>query len=502
MRSLPLLLAMLVLPASAMTTTATVTPSASGNGCEWTVTGAVRVNHAMPELEGAIGEFSDLAGVKVKVSAALRLSSVGGGVWGTYDKWAEVTTNSRGEFTVRHTPTLSSCDGVRRFRVKVKFQSDDLELRHGNATSSLNKVKWYTIVDQDGTQTDHTVDLGTKTFDWQHAHDLGEMEARGHAEAWVVYTALLDQLESYGSGYTFTEPLKVKFPHNSALAGDGVEASYANPFTNVVYIFRANDCPENRLVPAEGACESHLTVNALLHEAMHIWAYQHSTGEEDLALNLLTSGSTHCFEPTYIAFHEGFAEFAAERLAKILFGIDAPLPVTRDAMQDGFTCEGSTNRLTSIGQVEDHDYGWIASLRTLIKGRLQSWTYEGSATSRTFRSSTNAITEHGELTVVGACDSPQIVFKDVLTTFLAHPADGYPAPLAKGDMNLEDFVDRLTDIHDLGNDTRDALLTLMDPAATEQPRDLFCEGNTGPRVLQQPRVRDATERLGRRGRGN
>ena len=69
---------------------------------------------------------------------------------------------------------------------------------------------------------------------------------------------------------------------------------------------------------------------------MHVWAYQHSTGEDDLALNLITSGSTHCFEPSHIAFHEGFAEFAAERLGKILFGIEAPLPVTRDAMQNGF----------------------------------------------------------------------------------------------------------------------------------------------------------------------
>lgn len=497
------LLALLVLalasPALATPGASIATASVDAN-CEWTVTGKVRVNHAMPELEDALGEFSDLAGIKVKVSAQLRLSNnpLTGAIWGTFDKWDEVTTNSRGEFTVRHTPTLSACDGVRRFKVEVKFQSDDIELRHATATSSLTKVKWYTIVDQDREQTDHTVDVGTKTFDWQHAHDLGEMEARAHAEMWVVYSALIDKLEEYGSAYEFDGPLTVKYPHNSWLAGDDVEASYANPITNNVYIFRGNDCPENRLIPDEDACENHLTVNALLHEAMHVWAYEHSTGEDDLALNLITSGSTHCFEPSHVAFHEGFAEFAAERLAKILFDIEAPLPVTRDAMQDGFTCEGSTNRLTSTGQVETHDYGWITSLRTLIKGGLHNWSYEGSTTSRSFWSSTNEITQAQSVTLRTTCDSPRIVFKDVLTTFMADPAKGYPSALNNSGMNLEDFVDRLTDIHDLGTDTRDALLTLMDPAATEQPADLFCEDRP-IRMEQSAPVRDVPRTRARRG---
>lgn len=495
MRLLLLILAAsLAVPASAM-------PTSSRSGCEWTVTGKVRVNHAMPELEEAIGEFSDLSGIKVKVSAQLRTFL---GWPGVYDKWAETTTNSRGEFTIRHTPALSSCDGTRRFRVKVKFQSDDLELRHATSTSSTTKAKWYTIVDQgeNNAQTDHTVDVGTKTFDWQHANDLGEMEARGHAEMWVVYSALLDQLAEYGSGYEFTEQLKVKFPHNSWLAGDGAEASYANPITNIAYIFRANDCPENRLIPADGACESHLTVNTLLHEAMHVWAYQHSTGEDDLALNLLTSGSTHCFEPSHIAFHEGFAEFAAERLGKILFGIEAPLPVTRDAMLNGFSCEGTVQQLTSSGQVETHDYGWITSFRTMIKGGLHNWSYANGNPGTCFQRggndcdnpTRNEIVEADGIIQIGSCSSPRIVFKDVLTTFMAHPADGYPNALRTSDMNLDDFVERLTDIHDLGDDTRDGLLALMDPQSDEQPRDLFCAAaprleTAPPRVQTQPRRR-------------
>ncbi|MEO0557928.1 MAG: hypothetical protein AAF170_07070 [Bacteroidota bacterium] len=461
------------------------TPSEDGQ-CAWTVSGRIEVEHALPELKEAFGDFSDLVGVTVRVRGMLRLANpFGNAVWGTWDTWKETTTNSRGEFTVRHTPSISPCDGVRRLRVEVKFQNDDLEIRHAHATSSLTKVKWVTIYDtpEDEPRTDHTLDIN-RIFGPNRVQELDEFEPRAHADMWVVYTHLLDKLAGYGSAYAFTDQLKVKYPHNSALASDNAEASYANPITNVVYIYRANVCPDDVMLPNEtGSCEDHLDVSTLLHEAMHVWAYQHATGEDDLALNLLTSGSTHCFEPSHIAFHEGFAEWAAERLGNSLFGMDKPQPVTRDALQAGFWCEGnSPDTLPTLTKMEEHDYGWITALRILHQNDLHRYSFAGTTTNREFNhygsehGSTDGTINEIQKSVPAnpRCESPDVSFKDVLTTFLASPADGYVHPLRNSDMNLDDFVDRFADVNDLGNDTRDALLTLIDPAATEEPADLFC----------------------------
>ncbi|GAB5534822.1 MAG: hypothetical protein Rubg2KO_10710 [Rubricoccaceae bacterium] len=488
---LRLLLAVLITSSTAL---ATPDPNTADASCAWTVSGHIETENELPELAEALGGFSDLEGVTVRVRGMLRLSNIlGNAVWGTWDTWQETTTNSRGEFTVRHTPSLNPCDGTRRIRVEVKFQNDDLEIRHGNATSSTTKVKWVTIYDtpKDEPLTDHTLEIN-RIFGPGRVQELDEVEPRAHANMWVVYSHLLDELASYGSAYEFTGQLKVKYPHNSLLANEDVEASYANPVTKVVYIYRGNVCPDDVMLPNEtGSCDDHLNVSTLLHEAMHIWAYQHSSGESSLALNLLTTGSTHCFEPTHIAFHEGFAEFAAERLGSRLFGMALPQPVRRDVLVQGVSCEGksSPDQMPTLSKVEEHDYGWLHALRILVKNNLHLFTFEGEATNETFPlyyadearvtgGSVNHIPKHGTILRVGSCEAPQVEFKDILTPFLASPVHGYSVPLANDDLNLDDFMDRFADVNDLGNDTRDAFLTLIDPAADEQPMDLFCDGAT------------------------
>jgi len=45
---------------------------------------------------------------------------------------------------------------------------------------------------------------------------------------------------------------------------------------------------------------------------MHQWAYDHSTGEDAMAWQLLKHGTTHQAREntTYVPFHEGFAEWS------------------------------------------------------------------------------------------------------------------------------------------------------------------------------------------------
>ncbi len=49
---------------------------------------------------------------------------------------------------------------------------------------------------------------------------------------------------------------------------------------------------------------------------MHAWAFQHSKGELGLAWQLLVHGTTHDGRQAkmWVAFHEGFAEWASNRL--------------------------------------------------------------------------------------------------------------------------------------------------------------------------------------------
>ncbi|HFE45332.1 MAG TPA: hypothetical protein ENJ18_07525, partial [Nannocystis exedens] len=172
-----------------------------------------------------------------------------------------------------------NCDG-RRFKVEVKFADSSLEARHERATSSPTKVKWYTIVDESsGEHAAGTTNLGTKTFRSGGAFDLNDDEAWSHAEIWFLYKKALAVAASYGADYAFSGQVKVKYPHNSAVVSDSREASYANPTTKVIYIFRS-----------KGGTNDHFDVNSLLHELGHRWAYDHTSGEACLTEGLLIGG--------------------------------------------------------------------------------------------------------------------------------------------------------------------------------------------------------------------
>jgi hypothetical protein len=186
--------------------------------CSWTVKGRLKVEHRLSELKTAYGT-SSLGNVLVKVSAKEKVPIIG---WGTWNAWPTVRSKSDGSFTVSNT---KNCDR-RRFKVEVKFQDDALEVRHEHSTSSLDKVKWYTIIDETG--GDHapgTTDYGDEIFRASGAHDLDDDEAWSHADIWFLYKKAIAKAASYGSSYAFTGQVKVKYPHNSLLAGDNVEAS-------------------------------------------------------------------------------------------------------------------------------------------------------------------------------------------------------------------------------------------------------------------------------------
>ncbi|MFT7624070.1 MAG: hypothetical protein ACI9WU_003256 [Myxococcota bacterium] len=405
--------------------------------CTYTVRGTVQVDHALDTINTQWGT-SALANIQVKLYAKKKVW----GIWATWGSWGTTTTDANGQFSITKS---KSCD-ARRFKVKVKFDSDELEIRHETSTSSATKVTWYTILKE--TSGNHgsaagTKDLGTFSFESGGDEALGDAEPRDHADIWVLYQAAIAELASFGSDFEFTRQVKIKYPHDG-IVGDSIEASYANPFTQVIYIISNTETDA-------------LTTNTLLHELMHIWAYQHSTGESGLVLELLMDGSTHdAQEEPFVAFHEGFASYGNDMLQECLFGDDEPKPFARPALADDFA---------DLDEVTRRDDGVESALHLLTLENVHRYNFDTT--------SSDTVTQK-TLTMVGTCEDPTMTFKDVLSVFNADSGAGHSSSLDDSEMDIESFFERAADIVD-GFDHADLYLDLTDPTGTENPWSELCQ---------------------------
>lgn len=421
--------------------------------CAWTIKGKLEVDHRLAELASKYDK-SALAGVEVKVSAKEKVL----GVWGTWNAWPTVRTRSDGAFTVSNT---KNCDG-RRFKVEVKFADDDLEVRHEHSTSSITKVKWYTIVDEDsGEHAAGTTDFGTKTFKSSGAHDLNDDEAWSHADIWVLYKKAIAVAASYGSSYAFSGQVKVKYPHNSDVVSDSREASYCNPTTKVIYIFRSNDRKED-----------HFNVDSLLHELGHKWAYDHTSGEICLTETLLVNGDTHgLVGDSCVAFHEGWAEFFADEMERAIVGGTKNLPYSRPKLNAGV--DGTP--LTSESLMQRHDMGWWSVFHTLSTALLHKYEF-GTKTSGT---PTPKIAAKSLIPL--GCSSPDISFKEVMSVFL--PGGTYTKNLSRGETTIEGFLERAAGrLSGLSDAQGETIEKLVNPASTVEPAAELCTPLSGKAI--------------------
>ncbi|MFO7567941.1 MAG: hypothetical protein R6X02_35195 [Enhygromyxa sp.] len=419
--------------------------------CNWTVKGKLDVDHQLAELKQAYGT-SALENVQIKVSAKHKVL----GAWGTWNSWPIVRTKADGSWSVTQKKNCAK----RRFKVEVKFQDDVVEVRHRTATSSTTKVKWYTILDEtSGSHSSGTFNLGTKTFKAGGARDLKDDEARAHADIWVLYKLAAAKAASFGSAYKFTTKIKVKYPHNSAVAPDSSEASYANPTTKVIYIFRSND-----------GTQDHFKVSTLLHELGHIWAYNHTSGEICLTETLVTTFNTHgTVNDPCVAFHEGWAEYFADEMKRALFGGTKTLPYARPML----VAKG----LDTKSKVQHNDDGWWSVFHTLSTPDLHKYEF-GTASSST---PNNRITATAAPQV--NCSSPNISFKQMMSVFNA--GNGYDK-LSRSDTTIAKFFDRAAArLSNLSSSQSNSVEKLVNPASTVQPRDEFCSPLT-PTPITEP----------------
>lgn len=438
--------------------------------CNWTVNGTVKVETQQDDLRTKFGSQIPLKGIQVKVSGA----TIGG-----FDSWDTVSTDSDGKFTVRKS---KSCED-RKLKIEVQFENDKIKVMKDPGLAPTTGAKWYTIIqDTERRRKAGAIQIVPTVFASGKNLDLNDADARDHADIWVIANALHDHLASFGTNFKFTAKTVIEYPNNDQFINDNAEASFTNPVTRDVNIFRSNDGKED-----------HLHSSTLFHEMMHLWAYQHTSGEIDLATNLLATGSTHCVNTKeHISFHEGFAEFAMEKLMEDIFPASYPtksLPFNRDALMEGMTCEGQINNINTLLDMEQHEYGWMSLLRTLTTKGLVNYTYKGDATSRSRFNSSVFISDPAGLTALqGTCSSPDLKFKDVLGVFLPHSNKGFSDNLKKSEMNLNSFLNRAAKIHGF-EDRNQGIKNLLDPAKTTEPKEELCSSTARPIVIGTPRPR-------------
>ncbi|MDP9145478.1 MAG: hypothetical protein M3N43_12410 [Actinomycetota bacterium] len=399
---------------------------------KWTVKGQIVVDHELPELAEAFGPRNGLAGIIVKVSAR---SKVLGG-WGWWNGWGQQVTDRDGRFQVSE----SHGGDRRQFKVEILLDSDRMRMKRGQETSIR--------LDHDGFPLDIELDLTDK--DWFEVHDdqngaatdgrkAGSIDlraiavrasvARSLADAWFLYGKVLDLFESFGSGHAFQKKVTVKYPMNIGSGAAGSH-SYSNPVNGCVYIK-----------------EGELYSRTLIHELMHQWAYQHSTGEDNMAWQLAKHGDTHQTREntTFVPFHEAFAEWSSYKILKGItdgkllnfkedFVYKYPdLPLTRAHVSAAL---GASER--TLANVDYTERGWHSLFNVLTIPYLDRCDFN--------RPLTDSDDEYVFYNIFTSDTCPEnrlaYTLEDVLGVFLQYPAKGIDSYMRKDDLDFFHFLAR------------------------------------------------------------
>jgi hypothetical protein len=445
-------------------------PSTNGSGADmseqWSVKGQIVVDHLLGELTEAYGARSGLSGIAVKVSARSKMPTG----WGRWNGWGQVTTGQAGHFDVTQT------DGgdLRQFKVEILFDSNQLRIKQGRETS----VK----LDSSGYPLDGDLDLTDK--DWHEVLndsaggvgsggrqagviDLGSIAlttaaVRKHADIWCLYQNVLELFKSYGSEYAFSGRVVVKYP---MLLGPNspTSASYSNPVNRVVYIK-----------------EDEFYSRTMIHELMHQWAYDRSTGEDSMAWQLAKHATAHRTREntTFVPFHEGFAQWACYKALKEMTGGELlnftddiaytypDLPLNRSYIGSALGASGR-----DIANVDFTETGWHSLFNILTVPFLDRCDFN--------RSLSDHDTKYAFYDLFGNNSYPDarlaFTVKDVLGVFLKYPAKGISAFMTTSDMTFVNFLARAGAIlPDFTEDKIRRVKSYLDPNSTTNPLPVSC----------------------------
>lgn len=396
----------------------------------WRVTGRLIVRD--PTLDG-VEDRDPIAGVKVKVSGA----SVGK----LYNSWGTDVTNANGEFSVSET-----AGAEHDVKVEVKFKSDDGDLRVKGPASPT----WYEIYETVDKIEPSDVDLNGEPFGSGYGSgDAATTQGRIDAQTWIVHRKALDYLDDIGR--SALNDTVVNNPASLA-AGD----SWADPILHDIHI-----------IPRDT-----YSLDTMLHELGHTWAYPRERGEDCLIGGL---PDTHeQFENPCVAFNEGFAEFFADKLerelnAEGLISSSTPSvePWKRAELISCSMCDsaGLPRGLVSFNSLEQSEYGWQQVFRVLASSDLSR---------QIFGDGTGGNGYVGSYMTPG-CSGMPIGQDDLDDVLYAFGTDSDKLDVQDpSDPSVADFLDRAEDRLSTFDDWDEiAYLDTLDPTSDSEPHEAY-----------------------------
>ena len=404
-----------------------------------TVSGNIRVR----PTRGSAGNLDvPLSLLHVRVQSKHKL-----GVWRDL---GDTTTDFNGHFSV----TSNERERDRRFRIDVRMKSEDLSVR-GPVLAD-----WDTLLEQPDVRGDDLENVvliyGAKSASSADATDsLDDAKERERAELWGIARGVLKMLDDLGKPFVgrLIRPYRLEIVSPPILNEDhGVGErqgvlSYAGPASRNVHI-----------QPGESR-------HNIIHEIMHVWAYDHTRalvgGQAGMIPGDLSGRTTHELQEwVSTAFHEGFAEFAANQIESLAPGAVPPLPKSRAGL--------AALPIRSVAEMLKNDTSWESILTTLVTRNLHTFDFGTADDGGSLRIRPNGLREADGI-------SPSTTFQGILGCFAAAEKVGVEHRLSRSDMtDLSTFVHRVTSIaRGLMLGREEGLLRVLDPAETIEPRELF-----------------------------
>ncbi len=219
-----------------------------------------------------------------------------------------------------------------------------------------------------------------------------------------------------------------------------------------------------------------------LHELMHIWAYQHSRNEglvgtyfiDQTVSNFIGIGDgelTHgVVNETYVAFHEGFAEWAAEFL-KPRIG-----PKSRTDPWSPTFLKGYSNGIPSFSKIEFADRGWYNIFSLMQAPKPWEFNFE---TSDDNLSRTN--TSAADIIPFKNCKVGNLDFTELMNVIDRKGQQD----IATGNMNWSSFSNRVNSQSNgvSGSDIQ-AYKKMLDPTSSRQEiLNAMCQKGEGHTVV-------------------
>lgn len=427
---------------------------------DWIISGRITTEHLLPELTAAFGEEEPLAGVQVRLSARSR-TVVG---WGWWNSWGTVTSDADGGFRFRE----SHGSDRRQFKVEICFDSDRLRIKEGGETSVQ--------LDPSGFPREVSFDLTDK--DWHEIHndddgaaangrmagvtDLGDLRpgrllVRQHADLWHLYTRTFDALDGLGRSFGFDRSIVAKYPMSIA-NNAAASASYSNPVNGHVYL--------------KG---DEFAARTALHELMHQWAFDRSTGEDAMAWQLAKHGSTHRprESTTFVPFHEAFADWAAYQILALITD-NRVLQFLEDASQQFPNIPFNRAHLGAalgdserfLANVDFTERGWQSLFALLVHPMIDRLDFNRPLSD-----------DHPSYAFVQLISGESCVdvrtgfsFAEVLDVFNTHPNRGVDRFMGNDDLDFAGFLGRAQAVlPEFTDSKRAAVRKGLNPAITANP---------------------------------